>query len=63
LAIENLNKPMILAYFKYIESWIFFLKFGLLSVIENLKKQMIYALNNNRNNNNNIAFFGYRLCI
>jgi len=55
---------MILAYFKYIESWIFFLKFGLLSVIENLKKQMIYALNNNRNNNNNIAFvFGYRLCI
>jgi hypothetical protein len=35
---------MILSLSKYIEIWRFFLKFGLILAIENLKKQMIYAL-------------------
>jgi hypothetical protein len=35
---------MILALFKYIEIWRFFLNFGLILAIENLKKQMIYAI-------------------
>jgi hypothetical protein len=56
LAIENLNKHMIVAHFKYIESWRFFPKSGLISAIENLKKHMILALLKINNNNNNIAF-------